>query len=112
MMTATILIDFDDVKNEQERETAMKVAWGEFVKNYRMAAGLSKTKFAEKLGVSPNSIKQYEKAQAFPRHAEDLELKIRELVKQEIKRKRLEENKIPKVIKNKSPKVIQLQLAV
>jgi transcriptional regulator with XRE-family HTH domain len=98
MMIATILIDFDDVKNEQEREAEMKVHWGEFVKNMRMAAGLSKAKFAEKLGVSPNSIKQYEKAQAFPRHAEDLELKIREVVKLEIQRKR--------------SKVVQLQLAV
>lgn len=97
-MTATILIDFDDVKNEQERENEMKLNWGEFVKNMRSAAGLSKVKFADKLGISPNSIKQYEKGLAFPRHAEELELRIRDVVKQEIQRKR--------------SKVVQLKFAV
>lgn len=88
-MIATILIDFDDVKNENQRELEMKENWGEFVKNMRTAAGLSKAKFAELLEVSPNSIKQYEKGQAFPRHPEDLELRIRQVVKMEIQRKRI-----------------------
>lgn len=97
-MIATILVDFDDIKNERQRDEEMKENWGEFVKNMRIAAGLTKTKFAELLAVSPNSIKQYEKGQAFPRHPEELELRIREIVKMEIQKKRCNRGKQLKLV--------------
>lgn len=93
-MIATILVDFDDIKNEEQRNKEMKENWGEFVKNMRLAAGLTKVKFAELLGISPNSIKQYEKGNAFPRNPEELELRIRRVVKIEIEKNRKKEQQL------------------
>ena len=93
-MIATILVDFDDIKNEEQRNKEMKENWGEFVKNMRLAAGLTKVKFAELLGISPNSIKQYEKGKAFPRNPEELELRIRRVVKIEIEKNRKKEQQL------------------
>lgn len=87
-MVATILVDFDYIKNEEQRDEEMKKNWGEFVKNMRMAAGLTRVKFAELIGISPNSIKQYENANSFPRNPEELEIRIRAIVKNEIHSKR------------------------
>lgn len=114
-MIATILTCYDDVKNDKEREEITKKEFGAWINFIRTEIGYSKKKLAGILGISENSLKQYEKGTQFPRgdeKAENLELKIKEIAKKEMQRKRSEKKVVSKVVQSKRSKVVQLQLAV
>ena len=68
----------------------MENEFSEFVKNMRSAAGLTTRELALRLGCSRSTICKYEGGVFLPKEPEEFEKRLREIVKQEIKRRREE----------------------
>lgn len=65
--------------------------FSDFVKYMRRAAGLSTKQLANKLGYSKSTICNYESGYKIPKDTTEFEFRLREIVKEEIKRKREED---------------------
>lgn len=66
----------------------MNSEFSDFVKNMRKAAGMSTKDLAVALGCSKSTVCNYESGHRTPKVTEDFEIRLRDIIKTEIKRKR------------------------